>query len=72
MISLLEHMSEHNPFPLRDLKYMKVQISREKPDGQDLMKIIEGLLWLVPKILELTLFVSDENIIGTLKVCLTY
>lgn len=51
---------------------MKVQILREKPDGQDLMKIIEGLLWLVPKIMELTLFVSDENIIGTLKVCLTY
>ncbi|KAI9112631.1 hypothetical protein K1719_016297 [Acacia pycnantha] len=69
LIFPIDHVSESNPFPLRDLKYMKVETLWEMKDSEDVMKIIEVLLWLVPKPLELTLSVRDKIIIGTLKVC---
>ncbi|KAI9112675.1 hypothetical protein K1719_016341 [Acacia pycnantha] len=67
LIFPIDHVSESNPFPLRDLKYMKVETLWEMQNSEDVMKIIEGLLWLVPKPLELTLSVRDKIIIGTLK-----
>ncbi|KAI9112674.1 hypothetical protein K1719_016340 [Acacia pycnantha] len=67
LIFPIDHVSESNPFPLRDLKYMKVETLWGMQYSEDVMEIIEVLLWLVPKPLELTLSVRDKIIIGTLK-----
>ncbi|KAI9112649.1 hypothetical protein K1719_016315 [Acacia pycnantha] len=68
LIFPIDHVSESNPFPLRDLKYMKVETCTLAGilNSEDVMKVIEVLLWLVPKPLKLTLSVHDK-IIGTLK-----